>query len=262
MLSLNAVAQNVSIQLSIHQQLKQDIFNEDSVVNTPMLNVMYQNNSNKNVYFKKVSWTDESGLPITGYGSLMQYPYEEWLNPNWRKRAEAALSFSEFTAGNNYIVEIGGFQSCFGSWHIVNEADTCIECETDLINDCITDIHAFVNHKKQIERFEDYQKSQFHKEDLPENSILNTGSRYFVFLKPGEIHTDTFNIIAFKLIKGNFTFSIGENIITETEYVDMGHVWNETQKRLIRQTVKLPDKVGNFNLYTGAVLTNNLQISF
>jgi hypothetical protein len=260
MLSLNAVAQNVSIQLSVHWQLEQDIFDEDSVVNTPMLNVTYQNNGSENIYFKKVSLPDETGAPQTGYGSLMHYPYEEWLNPNWRMRAKAALSFSKFTAGNNYIVKIGISQFCTGPWDIVNEADTCIECETDLINDNISNIHEFIKHKKQTERFGDYSKSQFNKEDLSEDSILNACSKYFVFLKPGEIHTDTFNIIAFKLIKGNFTFIIDETIVTEYVYIE--YFLDEIQKRLIQPTAKLPDKVGIFNLYKGVVLVNNLQISF
>ena len=234
-----AVSQNVSIELSIHWQLERDVFNEDSIVNTPMLNITYRNNSDENIYFKKISLPNGIGLPRTGYGFNMNMPPE--MRNNWRKRAENSLKFSQFTVGNDYMVEIGSFLSVPSSWFIYNKADTCEECTMDLINDNISDIHEYMT-RKPLDT--DFPRSR----DLYE--ILGIDKENFVFLQPNETYTETFNIIAFQLVKGNFTFGIKEDTIPD--YVQIR----------FRQTAKLPEKVGEYRLYSGSFHTNAVKVSF
>jgi len=253
------MSQNVSIELSIHWQIEKDIFDEDTMTNTPILNVTYRNNSGDNIYFKKISLSDEVGLPRTGYGSLL-HPIEGWVDPNWQKRAEIALEMSSLFINENYRVEIGGYQPYSGGWHIINKADTCVECETDLINDNISYIHEFIFRKKYQGRLRVLEKYQFKKEDLSEDGILNAKRHNFVFLKPNDFCTDTFNLVAFQLLKGNYTFAIGENTIPDFVW-DIAF-WDDIQKKYIEQKIKLPDKVGEYQLYSGLFFANSITVDF
>ncbi len=81
MLSLDALSQNVCIELSVHWQLEKDIFKEDSIVNTPFLHITYKNNSNENIYFKKLPLPDSLGLPTPGWLAEYYYlPSEDTIN--------------------------------------------------------------------------------------------------------------------------------------------------------------------------------------
>ena len=257
---LNAMPQNISIELSIYWQIDKDIFVDDSKMNTPFLNITYRNNSDKSIYFKKISLPDRVGLPETVHGTLLQYPYSEWLNPDWRMRAESSVEMSSFFINENYKVRIGNFLSSLGVWYIVNEADTCVECETDIINDNISDIHDYIYHTKYPERFKVSSNLPFVIDDLCEESILKANRNYFVFLKPDETYTDTFNLVAFQLVKGNYTFGIEENTIPDSVWSEF--IWDDSQRKYIEQNIKLPEKVGEYQLYSGAFLTNRVTVDF
>ena len=253
------IAQNVSIELSIHWQVEKDIFNEDTTVNTPFLSVTYRNNSDENLYFKKIPSPDEVGVPETGYRMLLNRSADEILN--WRRRAEISLELSPMFIGNKYVVDIGNFRFCLETWNIVNEMDTCRnESDIGLINDDISEIHQYIYHKKYTERLRIASKLQFKKEDLSEDSIMNVNRNYFVFLKPKEIYTDTFNLIAFQLIKGHYTFGIGENSIPD--FVEIEYIWDNEKSYWLEQTAKLPVKVGEYHLYSGSFFTNTLTVDF
>lgn len=255
------MSQNISVELSIHWQIGKCIFNEDSMMNTPMLNIVYRNNSNENIYFKKISLPDRVSLPRTGYSMLLQYPYEEWLNPNWRKRAESSLEMSPFFINKSYRVVIDNYQAYSESWYIVNEADTCAEeCVDDIINDCISNIHEFIYHKKYPGRFRLSEKHQFTKDNLSEDSILIANRNYFVFLRPDETYTDTFNIVAFQLLKGSYTFEVGNNSIPDFVWDEF--IWDDIQQKYIEQKVKLPNKVGEYHLYSGSFFSNSVTVDF
>lgn len=257
---LNGMSQYVSIELSENRQLEKDIFNEDSVVNTPLLNITYRNNSNTCIYFKKISIPNKARLPGTVSGTNMNMPAE--MRFNWKKKAEIALMYSQFSIGEKYRVNIGTFLSRdAGSWFLVNEADTCTECDIDLINDRITDIHEFIYRKQYPDRISIPTMIPFTvKQDLTEENILTVNSDLFVFLKPNEIHIDTFNIIAFQLIKGDFTFAISEDTIPDRVWIE--YIWDSAQSKYIEQTAMLPKKIGAYNLYCGAFHTNEVKIKF
>jgi len=259
--SINTLAQNVSIELSIHWQMEKDIFDEDLMMNTPFLNITYRNNSDENIYFNKVSSPNRVGLPPTGRGILLQYPYNEWLNPNWRNRAESSVKMSPYFMNENYRIRIGDLFSLFKvGWHIVNEADSCVECEVDIINDCLTDIHEFIYYKKYPERIRAPSEFRLQKNDLSEEGILSVIKDLFVFLKPNEIYTDTFNLVAFQVVKGTFTFTIKKDTIPDFVWGD--YFRDDTQNKYTEQKIKLPDKVGEYHIYSGSFFTNSVTVEF
>jgi hypothetical protein len=53
--ALSLFPQCISIELSVIWKMEYDIFNRDSMVNTPILNITYRNNCDVNYYFFKAS---------------------------------------------------------------------------------------------------------------------------------------------------------------------------------------------------------------
>jgi len=98
------------------------------------------------------------------------------------------------------------------------------------------------------------RKHHFEPEDLlPENIILDPVKDQFVFLKPNEIHTDTYNLVAYKIVEGCFTFFIKRKEIKN--YV-------ATYKDEIDQEIELPEIVGEYHRYSGAFNTNKVTVCF
>lgn len=104
--NLLAFSQFISIELSVKWTKGYDIFKEDSVICYPELSITYRNNSDTNFYFLKVS-DSRKGNPMLPWGTFYQYPYEEYLNPDYKKRA---ISHFDYT-NTKYTVIIGGSQS-------------------------------------------------------------------------------------------------------------------------------------------------------
>jgi hypothetical protein len=253
-------SQSVSIELSVSWRLEKNILEEGSIMNTPILNIIYRNNSSDNIYFKKISMPDYNELPKTSSGALVQISDKELANIDWQGIVQSAISYSKFTVGRNYLVEIGNSNTIEGYWNVINYEDTCIECESDYINDVISDVHRYINFRNKLRATSIKSKLQFIKSDIIEDSVLHPNKKYFVFLKPKEIHIDSFNVFAFNLVKGNFTFSIGKNVIENYDFIKP--FWDENQKLWIQRVSKLPERVGVYKLYSGGINTNKLTIEF
>jgi len=104
-LGFNALvsSQGVSIELSAKWVKGYDIFKKDSIIYFPELMITYRNISDTSFYFQKVS-DGRYGLPSLPVAGLLQYPIEEFLNPNYFKRAKMHGDCT----GEHYKVEIGG----------------------------------------------------------------------------------------------------------------------------------------------------------
>lgn len=82
----------------------------------------------------------------------------------------------------------------------------------------------------------------------------------FVFLKSGEVYTDTFNLSGFQLVKGHFTFFIGSNYLKG--YVHTESVWDNDRERFIQPKALLPGEVEGYTLYSGSFYSNKIVIEF
>lgn len=177
-------------------------------------------------------------------------------------KAKNSLNYSSISQGQNYIVDIASTQSFYNSqWDIVNEKDTCIECEVDVINDVINNIYQYIYFEKHQQTLDGYKlsfvESDITIENIANNEIVNN---CFVFLKSGEFQTDTFNISPFQLTKGNFLFSINRNELVD--YVSIQYIWSETRKNYVEQHIKLPHEILGYILYDGSFLTNEVKVNF
>jgi len=93
---------------------------------------------------------------------------------------------------------------------------------------------------------------------LPENLINSVGER-FVFLKSGETHSEPYNLIAFIILEGCFTFHTLDNIIEN--YVLTTQMDSAT-KRPVEQKLELPETVGEYFRYSGSFNTNKVTVCF
>lgn len=248
--SVSIYSQGVSIELSAKWTKGIDAFNSDSIIYYPELYITYRNNSDTNYYFKKVSGS-LNGYPKLSCNLLLQYPYEEYLNPNYLKRAKSHGNYAD----KSYDVVIGSSQMFKESW-INNESDNVNV--GDVINNDISDIYEYLY-------ISQYGKNRNYKMFFTETDILNDGINEtvisdFVFLKPNETFTDIYNLIAFQEVKGTFTFRIfGEKLF---DYVLLNPIWDENQHRYIEKRIALPKEVSEYKLYSGRFNSNKITIAF
>lgn len=258
LLSFNAssYSQSLSIELSAKWGEGYDIIKKDSIIYFPELIITYRNISDTNYYFQKVS-DSRCGLPMLPWGSLLQYPIEEYLNPNYLERAKMHGNYS----GENYTVIIGGSSFSKG-WICVNDTSNIeVEQEIEMINDDLADIYEYIyreNFKKQSDSLNEL-KIYYTESDVVPKMILDKFKDKFVFLRPGEIYTDNYNLVGFKLLKGCFTFYISPYL---PEYVYSTPIWDKNQSKYIEIKTALPKVVGEYKLYSGNFYSNNITITF
>lgn len=251
--NVSIYSQGISIELSAKWTKGGDVFNTDSIIYYPELYITYRNNSDTNYYFKKVSGS-QKGYPKLPCGTLIQYPYEEYLNPNYLKRAQMYGNYAD----KSYDVVIGGPPMFKESW-INNDSDNFNVLDViDRINDDISDIYEYL-YISQYGKDRDY-KIFFTETDILNDGINETVISDFVFLKPNETFTDIYNLIAFQEVKGTFTFSFFVEKLVD--YVLLEPVWDENQHKYLEKRIALPKEVGEYKLYSGRFNYNKITIAF
>lgn len=251
-------SQSLSIELSTKWGKGFDIFQKDSTIYYPKLIITYRNNSDTNYYFQKIS-DSRCGLPMLPCGTLLQYPIEEYLNPNYLKRAKTPCNY----ARDNYKVIIGGDVSFNKVWICVNDTTNIeFEQEIEMINCDLADIYEYLYRENVSELLNNSESTKlyFSISDLTPAKILNEFREKFVFLMSGETYIDTYNICGFQLVKGNFTFYIDPSSLKN--YVNTTPVWDKNQSKYIETKTMLPKLVGEYKLYSGNFNSNKITITF
>jgi len=234
--------QCISIELSITWKLGYDIFNKDSVINIPMLNIIYRNNCDTNYYFFKISAKD--GKHMVMCPALRSFTN----NSTPLSRAMAHDNY----ANENFDVKIGRSpRNNIGWWIEGGNADYVRKYGIDHdIRCCLHDIYEYFNFGRYdtSERLKHgyFQPSLF----TPENILSGSVQYQFVFLKPGETHIDTYNLIGYKIVEGCFTFLISQDTI-------MSYVLGSDSIE-----IELPEIVGEYQLFSGAFNTNKITVCF
>ena len=233
-------SQPLNINLSVKWEKVENVFYRDSLCDTPFLCITYENNTDQNIYFHKVcnSLTGFPSLPIPG---LLEYSRDEYLNPNYLKRAKSYINFSE----DSFYVDMGGQGLYEEGWEIMPLcSDINKERTTHPINGEIRNINSL---KGNVD-------PDLFPSLLDSAQILNSYKEQFVFLRPKEKHVDVFNLYAFYLIGGDFTFAISQyykpNIISvRLEGIEIGEK-------------ELPVFIDRYLLYKGDFISNRLRLKF
>ena len=265
-------SQCISIELSVTWEISNDIFCKDTMKNIPMLHITYRNNCASDYYFLKVS-DNKNSLPPIGCGIMFHYPDEYYLYPNYLKRAKSHQNY----ANQDFKVRIGGGLFYLNSWDILNDTVDFYNVHADAVVSCdLQDIYEYIC---RVEKFEDNTKRtpegamklEFEPEDLYPENLLNSAGDRFLLIKSGETYTDTYNLVAFQIVEGCYTFFIAQEDIkdyvlyTETIFTDKDWTINEKGEitvKNIEQKLELPPVVGEYQLYSGGFNTNKVTVCF
>ena len=234
LLSLQAhllFSQCVSAELSLTWEAGYDIFTKDSMVYIPKLNIRYRNMSNTNYYFLKIS-DDRNGLPRIGC-DISIHPsfsnFDEYMH--WKTDyLERAKEHGNY-AYRNFYVSVGGFFSYNRGWEVYSDAvyyslfsDEEQESEDCIINCNLRDIYEYMYHGNSLKY--EIEIMSFSSTDLTPENILGAVKDQFVFLEPGEIYVDTYDLSGFKLVEGCFTFVINQPTFMDSVLVES--IWDDT----------------------------------
>ena len=249
--------QCISVELSVTWKIEHDIFKKNLMVCVPLLNITYRNISNTNYYFLKVS-DSKDGLPMMPYaGSLHPSNFDEYLR--WRDDYfERAKTHGNY-ASQNFHVRIGGMPLYSNGWYVHNDTlDHHEEHEIDFINSNLADIYEYIYRSSKSDYVE--KKLYFSPSDLTPENILGAVKDQFVFLKPNETYTDTYNLVGFQLVEGCFSFSINQKSFKN--YVLIQPTWDNNLSYWTEQKMELPVKVGEYHLYSDLIFTNDVTVDF
>ena len=241
-------SQCLSIELSITWETGYDIFRRDSVIAIPKLNITYRNNCDTNYYFFKASPRKDGELMVL-CPAMVNYVDFDLL-----KRAKGHENY----ASENFNVIIGACPWYNNGWDIEGGSTDYIRKYSidHEIKCCLHNIYDYIHWKRNSKAKPKGNYAIFAPSTLTsENIISGSLQDQFVFLKTGETHVDTYNLIGYKIVEGCFTFLIGRDEI-KNYVLGRGEEWGATQE------LELPELVGEYFRYVGGFNTNKVTVCF
>lgn len=259
----NLFSQDISINLSIKWSEGPYILNTDSIVKHPELVISYTNTSNENLYFRKFMYY-RNGLPEFLFICATTWVYDDpemYSDPDWLKKHTDYRKF--INRGINkykndkFYVEIKLEKPYYyANWEVVKEEEYEKPRATDwinetlyIINDYLSDsVYHNIDERKWHDKF-------FSLSDISESSIMNDTSNQFMFLKAGETKEDVFDITCLDLVKGTYTF-----VLKGDRFPDS--VISSYVPKLGGTYFPLPNKVSEYELYSGEFTANSVTVTF
>jgi hypothetical protein len=245
--SQSLFSQCISIELSVTWERGGDIFKKDSAVSTPILNITYRNNCNTNYYFFKASPSRDVSMAFNASLHHFNKPIDYQQN---------VKSSCKRGARGNFNVIMGNIPWYKKGWEALNDSiDHNKRLSSEPINFWLNNIYAYFCSPIDYTDYEKFLPLAFESSDITPENILGLFNDQFVFLKPGETHIDTYNLIGFKLVEGCFTF-----IIDQKEIKD--YVLGPGIDGFGIMEIELPAVVGEYQLFSGAFNTNKVTVCF
>ena len=225
----------------------------------------YINNSNNDYYFRKFSYYRNGfsdfqylEIPDFHYYNPMEdegRDYQEYCkkHTNYRKTIREIIA-KEQHKNEKYYVLIRLPYVNYNEWEAINEnvwddeeiTSDFINKKLKTINDYLSDsIYKNIDDRKQ-------HKEYFGASDITIDAILDKTSNQFMFLNAGEMKEDVFNLNCFEIIKGTYTFVLNNERFKDNIFT--GWIDNEY--------LPLPEKVGEYKLYSGEFTSNSVTVKF
>ncbi len=240
---MHLFSQCISVELSIHWKREPAPFSlTENDFCVPYLHITYRNNSDDALYFLKVSQSVNNLPEFVGGGILMGN------NPTQY----------EYHSNTEFLVTLSASPHYLSAWEVIPDTlDTNSEHEISIINDDLENIYEslFNNYSDSLSEI----KTHYTASDIIPEVIIDKFKDKFVFLMPGETCIDTYNLIGFELLKGDFVFYICPYLPT---YVYTTPIWDNNQSKYIETRTMLPKLVGEYKLYSGNFNSNKISITF
>lgn len=266
-------AQNVSVEFSIEWQneLSYSIKElEKTDIKPAYLILKYRNISDKPLYFSKITegifdlpdlllgravyrfdnmpftyYQNDTCKPYFTVGFRPNSYYYSWFSWNFRK---------DTICGERFV---------FFEYSMLDEKGNLpepivVENKTDGLFDNLNNIYTDIYNRFYPEFID--EKNNFYEEDITEYNILKKFRDRFVFLKPKETFVAKFNLIGFQLVGGNFTFQLDS--VKSLNYVNVELPKEDKYAKSEYKQKKLPQKVGEYELFTGDFVSNKTSVYF
>jgi hypothetical protein len=227
------------------------LYKKDSAISIPVLNITYRNICDTNYYFFKVSSRKDESIMIVPVGMLL---YFEDIGKY--QRAKNHLNY----ANQKFNVIMGDTPWYNSGWNIFSEsADYNKGFPDEEIAYDLFDIYEWV-YVRAPEVSKNRPAYFVASDAIPDTILYGSVNDQFVFLKQNETHTDTYNLIGYKMVEGCFTFLVFEDVFKS--YFFIYDNYDSVIKRYISTKIELPAIVGDYRLYVGAFNTNKVTVCF
>ena len=256
-------AQCISIELSVIWEKEPHIHKKCAKVKTPKLNISYHNNCDTNYYFLKVSNNKDNLLGfictlLVGHDPLKKPDYHAMVN-------YLAKSYSNQHFNVSIRFPRSSYFGCAAEVY-PDTIDISKARGSDAINCSLNAFSSYIRYKKnpnylseEVRNPDGSFKRNFEPSDLLPENILGSMKDEYVFLKSGETYIDTYNLIAFQIIEGCYTFFVyGDTIMN---YVSKNY-YDSKLKKFVDEELALPARVGEYQLYSGGFNTNKVTVCF
>lgn len=241
--SMHLFSQCISVELSIFWKRESSPFSlTENDFCVPFLQITYRNNSDEALYFLKVSQSVNNFPEFVRSGTLVNNNPTQYGN----------------YSNTQFLVNLGASPHYLNAWEVIPDTlDPKKEHEIPIINDDLANIYESLsdNYSDSLNEV----KTHYTVSDIIPELILDKFKDKFVFLRAGEIYTDTNNLVGFKLLKGCFTFYISPYLPT---YVYTTPIWDKNQSKYIETKSVLPKLVGEYKLYSGNFNSNKISLTF
>ncbi len=275
--------QNLSIGFSIEwrneiQSMALSPMQKNESVNLPYLVITYRNNTTNPIYFRSVIGSDEQFLPFPSDG-MINSPRD--LPEMMLKQGKHKL--------NVFEVKSTDLRHFGRMWEIFSSGKKEVDYTTEIINYEISDIQQaltiqklldsndtgkrlscfldstkeVISYKEAISVIGEIQnnneiKFEFNSKDFDNNIMNNEVKGQFIFLKKDEVFIQKYNLLAFYILGGTYSFSLFENELSD--YVLGDAFFDKGKERWIYKKIKLPKKVDSFMLFKGHIQVNPITI--
>lgn len=237
--SMRLYAQCISVELAVSWEKNDGYFKEDTSCCIPHLSITYRNNTDDHLYLKKLT-NSERGFPKMSYISTVRYDYSKIPN-------------KQDYSNDDFIIMLSD-----SSWEIGDPEEIYTEHASHIVNGYIAHWNEYVymtyiKQKKYNFRF-------FKESDFSSQYISDYAKNKFLFLKPGEVYIDKYNLFAFQLAGGKYTFQFYQNSLQEE--VELKSQRDEVKKVYFSPMLKLPKEINGYKLYHGRFKSNKLTLKF
>ena len=213
----------------------------EKTTDSSILKITYENRTNEAVYFAKINneCKTQIGIGIPHFQAAILFnPPQTSITSN--DYSDDTLKVNMVLGSDNWEITDARIQ--YEESHVGHILNNDLYFYYDTLRN-----YPFLRHGKIVKYLTANQT----------DSLIGYDD-YFVFLEPGEIHSDSFDISGLRYFGGHYYFIIcglPDSIVVDQKY-------DEGQKRWNLIKMPYPDSIEKYRLYTDPIESNVLSVDF